>query len=53
MNVEPFRTVLQGKVAPMLAMKTFLTSALDGGELSASHPDYSTPRERIPSSLTY
>jgi len=25
-----------------------LTSALDGGEWSASHPGFFTPRERIP-----
>jgi len=29
-------------------LHTFLTTALDGGEWSASHPSYYTPRERDP-----
>jgi len=49
MNVEPLRTVLQGESVPVHAMKAFLTTALDGGELLASHPGFSTSRERTPS----
>jgi len=41
--------VLQGEGVPVHAMKAFLTTALDGGELSASNPAYSTSRERTPS----
>lgn len=46
MNVESLRTVLQCEGVPVHAMKAFLTTALDVGELSASHPGYSTSRER-------
>jgi len=49
MNVEPLRMVLQGEGVHVHAMKAFLTTALDGGELSASHPGYSTSSERTPS----
>ena len=49
MNVEPLRTVLQGEGVPVHAMKAFLTTALDGGELSASHPSYSVPGVKVPS----
>ena len=49
MNVEPLRMVLQGEGVHMHAMKAFLTTALDGGELSASHSGYSTSSERTPS----
>jgi hypothetical protein len=48
----------KGKVVPVLAMKAyeevdvqihiFLTSALDGGEWSASHPGRFIPGERAP-----
>jgi hypothetical protein len=44
----------KGKVVPVLfltehhTMKAFLTSALDGGEWSASHPGHFTPREKAP-----
>ena len=46
MNVESLRMILQGEGVPVHAMKAFLTTALDVGELSASHLGYSTSSER-------
>jgi hypothetical protein len=48
MNVKPLRMALWGEGVLVHAMKAFLATTLDGGELSASCPGNSASWERAP-----